>query len=84
MRIDCKTYLEVDEIDHLTIKYRRGQGLDRKAAAEKIQYHAACSEDVNRALAGADVTRAALNAYTDDELYGMLVKIRTVLLDAVL
>ena len=84
MRIDCKTYLEVDEIDHLTIKYRRGEGLDRKTAVEMIQYYAAVSDDVKRALAGTDVTLAALADYTDRALHDTLVRIRTALLDTVL
>ncbi len=84
MRIDCKTYLEVDEIDHLTIKYRRGQGLDRKTAVDMIQYYAAVNDEVKRALGGTDVTLAALEAYSDRALYDTLVVIRTALLDTVL
>ncbi len=84
MRIDCKTYLEVDEIDHLTIKYRRGQGLDRKTAVDMIQYYAAVNDEVKRALGGTDVTLAALEAYSDRALHDTLVVIRTALLDTVL
>ena len=84
MRIDCKTYLEVDEIDHLTLRYRRGDGLDRKKAVALIQYHVACSEPVSAALAGTDVSLAALAAYTDGMLYDTLVRVRTALIDTVL
>ena len=84
MRIDCKTYLEVDEIDHLTLRCRRGEPLDRKTAIRMIKYYAACSAPVGEAFAGADVTLAALNALPDGAIYDMLIKIRTVLIDTVL
>lgn len=84
MRIDCKTYLEVDEIDHLTLRCRRGEPLDRKNAIRMIKYYTAVSAPVEEAFAGADVTLAALNALPDGAICDMLIKIRTVLIDTVL
>ena len=84
MRIDCKTYLETDEIDHITIRCRKGEKLDRKAAIKLIKYHAACSEPVARALTGVDVTAAALQQCTDERLYDLLILTRTALIDTVL
>ena len=81
MRIDCKTYLEADEIDHLTIRYRRGEPLDRDAAVEKIQYYAACDAAVSAALQGENVSLSALHALSDQALNDLLVRVRTALLD---
>ena len=84
MRIDCKTYLEVDEIDHLTIRCRRGEALDRKTAIGMIKRYAACDDAVKAAFAGTDVTLAALQALEDEALYEMLVRTRTALIGKVL
>ena len=84
MRIDCKTYLEIDEIDHLTIRYRRGQGLDRKKAISLIKFYVACSAPVAEAFRGEDVTLAALGQYGDRALHDALVRVRTALIDTVL
>ena len=84
MRIDCKTYLEVDEIDHLTIRVRRGEPLDRKTAVGMIRHYAACDAAVKAALAGTDVSLAALETASDETIYGLLNKTRTALIDQVL
>ena len=84
MRIDCKTYLEVDEIDHLTIRVRRGEPLDRKTAIGMIKHYAACNAAVGAALAGTDVSLAALETASDEKIYGLLIKTRTALIDQVL
>ena len=84
MRIDCKTYLEADEIDHLTIRVRRGEPLDRKTAVGMIRHYAACDAAVKAALAGTDVSLAALETASDETIYGLLNKTRTALIDQVL
>ena len=84
MRIDCKTYLEVDEIDHLTIRVRRGEPLDRKTAIGMIKHYAACNAAVKTALAGTDVSLAALQKAPDEAIYNLLIRTRTALLDQVL
>lgn len=84
MRIDCKTYLEVDEIDHLTIRVRRGEPLDRKTAVGMIRHYAVCDAAVKAALAGTDVSLAALEAASDEDIYGLLIQTRTALIDQVL
>ncbi len=84
MRIDCKTYLEVDEIDHITIRCRKGEPLDRKNAIRLIKRYAATDEAVQKVFAGTDVTLAALQAKPDEEIYDMLIQTRTALIDKVL
>ena len=83
MRTDCKTYLEADEIDHLTIRYRRGGPLDRRTAVEMIKYYTACDDAVGEALKGTDVTLKALNELSDQALHDLLVRVRTALLEKV-
>ena len=84
MRIDCKTYLEVDEIDHLTIRVRKGEPLDRKTAIGFIKFYTATNETVKAAFAGTPVTLAALISLPDNEIYDMLIRIRTALIGTVL
>ena len=84
MRIDCKTYLEIDEIDHLTIRCRRGEPLDRKTAIRMIKFYTATDEAVKAAFTDTDVTLAALATLPDSDIYDMLIKIRTALIDTVL
>ena len=84
MRIDCKTYLEVDEIDHITIRCRKGEPLDRKNAIRLIKRYAATDEAVQKVFAGTDVTLAALQAKPDEEIYDMLIQTRTALIDKVM
>ena len=84
MRIDCKTYLEVDEIDHITIRCRKGEPLDRKNAIRLIKRYAATDEAVQKVFAGTDVTLAALQAKPDEEIYDMLIQTRTALIDKIL
>lgn len=84
MRTDCKTYLEVDEIDHLTIRVRKGEPLDRKRAIGMIQFYTATNETVKAAFAGTPVTLAALTALPDGDIYDMLIRIRTALIGTVL
>ena len=84
MRTDCKTYLEVDEIDHITIRCRRGEPLDRKTAVKLIKHYAACSEAVKAAFTGTDISLAALGAASDEEIYEMLIRTRTALINTVL
>ena len=84
MRIDCKTYLEADEIDHITIRCRKGEPLDRKNAVRLIRFYTATDEAVQKAFAGTDVTLAALQALPDAEIYDMLIRTRTALLGKVL
>ncbi len=84
MRIDCKTYLEVDEIDHLTIRYRRGGPLDRGTAVRMIRRYADRDTQTAKALADTDLRLTALNALTDQALHDLLVRVRNALLDRVL
>jgi len=80
MRIDCAVYKEVDEIDHLTIRYRRGEPLDRKTAVAMIKRYTACFDDIKAAFADRDTSLAALEATDDRTLHDWLVEIRTVLM----
>ncbi|MBQ9507634.1 MAG: hypothetical protein IJR51_10800 [Clostridia bacterium] len=84
MRIDCKTYLEVDEIDHLTIRVRKGEPLDRKTATGMIRFYTATNETVKAAFGGTPLTLTALAPLPDEEIYDMLIKIRTALINTVL
>ena len=79
MRIDCAIYKEMDEIDHLTIRYRRGQGLDRVTAIDMIKRYTGCFADVSEAFQEKDLSLAALQAAEDQRLHEMLWVIRTVL-----
>ena len=83
MRTDCAIYKEVDEIDHLTIRYRRGEPLQRDTAIRMLQRYPACFDDVGAAFAGTDLTLEALCALDDRTLHDMLVRVRTVLLKRV-
>jgi hypothetical protein len=80
MRIDCAIYKEVDEIDHLTIRCRRGEPMDRKTAAAMIKRYTACFADVKEAFANRDTSLRAVEALDDRTLYDWLVEIRTVLM----
>lgn len=79
MNIDCAIYKEMDEIDHLTIRYRRGQGLDRKTAVGMIRRYTGCFAAVAAAFRGRDTSLAALQNTADQTLHDLLVEIRTVL-----
>lgn len=83
MRIDCEIYKEVDEIDHLTIRYRRGEPLRRNEAVQMIKRYTACFADVKEAFAGRNTTLSAVKALDDQTLHDWLVEIRTILLKRV-
>lgn len=74
-------FLQADEIDHLTIRYTDfGEKLNRKKAVEMIKFYAAAYDSVKTELGDTDVSYGSLNGLADEELYMILVVIRTELL----
>ena len=77
-------YLEADEIDHLTIRYTDfGEHLNTEKGIKLITAYNMKYPAVNAALAGIDTSRAALSRLPEEEIYKILVTVRTVLLDKV-
>jgi|GEM_PF-2967597 len=83
MRTDCAIYLEVDQIDHLTIRCRKGEPLNRKTAIKMIKRYAACFDCVSKEFDGTDLSLETLNKESDETLYSYLIKIRTALINTV-
>ncbi|MBQ6421523.1 MAG: hypothetical protein IJK02_10655 [Clostridia bacterium] len=84
MLIDKYTiYKETDEVDHLTIRVRKGEALDRALAIKMIKRYTGTYPAVAAALPGLDTSLPALEAKDDRELYDLLIVIRTALTDLV-
>ena len=78
-------YLEVDEIDHLTLSYKDfGKSLDRDRAVKMILFYSDAYDEVRKSLDAGRMTKTFLDNLDDKALYDILIIIRTVLLDAVL
>lgn len=76
-------FKETDEVDHLTVRVRKGEKLDRKAAIAMIKRYPAVYAAVRAALPGLDTDTAALERKSDRELYELLIAIRTALMEIV-
>lgn len=77
-------YLEADEIDHLTIRYTDfSEHLNTAKGIKMITAYNMKYPEVKAALAGIDTSRAALSLLNEEEIYKILVTVRTVLLDKV-
>ena len=75
-------FLQADEIDHLTIRYTDfGEPLKAETAIKMIKFYADCYDEVAEKIADVDTKTEALRKLSEKELYEILVKIRTVLLD---
>lgn len=75
-------FLQADEIDHLTIRYTNfGELLKAETAIKMIKFYADCYDEVAEKIADVDTRTEALRKLSEKELYEILVKIRTVLLD---
>lgn len=81
---DLSILKDVDEIDHVTVHYRReGKPLDKKEAVRLIKkdtavYKAAAASDL-----GFDPTFMNADDFSDRELFDALVKIRESLMDTI-
>ena len=75
-------FIEIDEIDHLTILHRKGKTFSAEKAAAVLLRHAALDADVAAALALAPAEYApeTLRALPQERLYGLLVAAREALL----
>ncbi|MCQ2462002.1 MAG: hypothetical protein MJ177_01195 [Clostridia bacterium] len=77
-------YLQADEIDHVTIRYTDfGEPLNREKAVKFITSYNAWYDDVAKVLTDVKVNEKNLYELSDSELYEILVRIRTVLLNKV-
>ena len=75
-------FLQADEIDHLTVRYTDfGEPLDTETAIKMIKFYADCYNEVAEKISGIDTKKEELQKLGEKELYEILVKIRTVLLD---
>ncbi len=75
-------FLQADEIDHLTIRYTDfGEPLNTETAIKIIKFYADCYDEVAEKISDADIKKEELQKLSEKELYEILVKIRTVLLD---
>ena len=76
-------FLQADEIDHLTIRYTDfGEPLKKETAVKMIKFYDDCYDEVAAELADIDTKKEELTKLGEKELYEILVRIRTVLLDA--
>lgn len=76
-------FLQTDEIDHLTIRYTDfGEPLNSETAIKMIKFYADCYDEVAEKISDVDTKKEELHKLSEKELYEILVKIRTVLLDA--
>ena len=73
---------EIDEIDHLTIRYRQQIEIDSRKAAELMRRYITLDTDTAQALAlpREALDAEALAARPQEELAGLLVAVRDVLL----
>ena len=77
-------YLEADEIDHLTIRYTDfSEPLNTAKGIKMITAYNMKYPEVAAALSGIDTSRAGLSRLPEEEIYKILVTVRTVLLDKV-
>lgn len=77
-------YLEADEIDHLTIRYTDfGEHLNTAKGIGMITAYNMKYPGVAAALSGIDTSRAGLSRLPEEEIYKILVTVRTVLLNMV-
>ena len=77
-----RVWNEVDEIDHLTIRYRQKKEFDSRKAAELIRRYCTLDADAAQALSlPREALRAeAMAALSQTAVYGMLVAVRDVLI----
>ncbi|MCR5042152.1 MAG: hypothetical protein K6C36_08670 [Clostridia bacterium] len=76
----CASFLETDHIDHVTIHYRRGEGLDRGAAVRLLMRAMGCFPTVAEAMEDVPLNKSYLDSLPDDGLVSLLVRARTALL----
>ena len=78
---DLSIIKDVDEIDHVTVHYRReGRPLDKKEAVRLIKKDAAVYKTANALDLGFDPTFINENSFSEQELYEALVRIREALM----
>ncbi len=77
-----RIYNEIDEIDHLTLRRRKGETFSPARAAALIIRYRALDADVAAALSlsDEDAVEERLAAAAQQTLYDLLVKTRTVLM----
>lgn len=77
-----RIYNEIDEIDHLTLRRRKGGEFSPQEAARLIRRYRALDADVKKALGLSDEAAAfeTLAAADGQTLYDLLVTVRTVLM----
>lgn len=81
---DLSILKDVDEIDHVTVHYRReGTPLDKKEAVRLIKKDAAAYKAAGKTDLGFDPTFLTENDLSERELYEALVKIRESLMDSI-
>ena len=72
-------FLEIDNIDHVTIKHRQKGELDRKAAVRRLLRAMGCFDSAASALKGTPMSEAYLSSLGDGELVALLVRAREAL-----
>lgn len=76
--------LQTDEIDHLTIRYTDfGEKLNKEKACNMIHFYVSAYDLVADAFRNESTCFCSLREKSESELYEMLVKIRSILLDMV-
>lgn len=81
---DLSVLKDVDEIDHVTVHYRReGTPLDKKEAVRLIKKDAAAYEAAAKTDLGFDPTFLTENDLSEQELFEALVKIREALMTSI-
>lgn len=81
---DLSVLKDVDEIDHVTVHYRReGKPLDKKEAVRLIRKDTAVYEAAGNAALGVDPVFITEDDLSERELFDALVKIRESLMDTI-
>lgn len=75
-------FLQADEIDHLTIRYTDfSEPLNKEKAVKMIKFYCSRYDKVAAEIGNINIKKEELLKLSENELYEVLVKIRTVLLE---
>lgn len=78
---DLSILKDVDEIDHITVHYRReGRPLDKKEAVRLIKKDTAAYKSAAEADLGFDPVFMSADNFSEQELFEALVKVRETLM----
>jgi len=73
-------YIKADEIDHITLAYRKGKGLDAEHAARLIRRYYHEHPAVGKFCASFDPIFSDVESFPEEKLNRILVGIRNILL----